>query len=95
MDYPDTTYEKIGRIVRCSKQRVDQIAKSVALTRMGMHPYHRSDITVDRVLKLYHHNWLIKEIASILGCNPSTVTKRLREVVIDPGKCFSRNMKLY
>ena len=94
LDYSNTTYQKIGDIVHCSKQRVHQIAKSAALTRMGMHPYHRSDITVDKVLELYHRDLLIKEIAPILGCYPSTVTKRLREAGIGPGECFSRSMKL-
>ncbi len=94
VDYPDMTYEKIGGIVHYSKQRVHLIAKSAALTKMGMHPYHRSDITVDRVLELYHRDLLIKEIAPILGCHPSTVTKRLREAGIGPGECFSRSMKL-
>ena len=94
LDYPNTTYQKIGGIVHCSKQRVHQIAKSAGLTRMGMHPYHRRDITVDKVLELYHRDLLIKEIAPILGCCPSTVTKRLREAGISPSECFSRSMRL-
>jgi len=94
LDYPDASYEKIGSIVGCSKQRVHQIAKSAGLTRKRRPPHYRSDITVDKVLELYHRDLLIKEIAPILGCCPSTVTKRLREAGIGPGECFSRSMKL-
>ena len=94
LDYPDTTYEKIGSIVGCSKQRVHQIVKGAGLTRKRRPPHYRSDITVDKVLELYHRDLLIKEIAPILGCCPSTVTKRLREAGIGPVECFSRSMKL-
>ena len=94
LDYPNATYEKIGSIVHCSKQRVHQIAKSAGLTRKRRPPHYRSDITVDKVLELYHRDLLIKEMAPILGCCPSTVTKRLREAGISPGECFSRSMKL-
>jgi len=94
LDYPDASYEKIGSIVHCSKQRVHQIAKSAGLTRKRKPPHYRSDITVDKVLELYHRDLLIKEIAPILGCCPSTVTKRLREAGSSPGECFSRSMKL-
>ena len=94
LDYPDASYEKIGSIVHCSKQRVHQIAKSAGLTRKRRPPHYRSDVTVDKVLELYHRDLLVKEIAPILGCCPSTVTKRLREAGIGPGECFSRSMKL-
>ena len=94
LDYPDASYEKIGSIVHCSRQRVHQIAKSAGLTRKRRPPHYRSDITVDKVLELYHRDLLIKEIAPILGCCPSTVTKRLREAGISSGECFSRSMKL-
>jgi len=94
LDYPDASYEKIGGIVGCSKQRVHQIAKSAGLTRKRRPPHYRSDVTVDKVLELYHRDLLIKEIAPILGCCPSTVTKRLREAGISPSECFSRSMKL-
>ena len=94
LDYPDTTYEKIGGIVHCSKQRVHQIAKSARLTRKRKPPHYRGDVTVDKVLELYHRDLLIKEIAPILGCCPSTVTKRLREAGIGASECFSRSMKL-
>ena len=94
LDYPNASYEKIGGIVRCSKQRVHQIAKSAGLTRKRRPPHYRSDVTVDKVLELYHRDLLIKEIAPILSCCPSTVTKRLREAGIGPGECFSRSMKL-
>ena len=94
MDYPDATYEKIGSIVGCSKQRVHQIAKEAGLTRKRRPPHYRSDITVDKVLELYHRDLLIKEIAPSLGCCPSTVRSRLREAGIGPGECFSRSMRL-
>ncbi|MBA7697370.1 hypothetical protein ES703_106035 [subsurface metagenome] len=94
VDYPDATYEKIGSIVGCSKQRVHQIAKKAGLNRMRWPPHYRKDITVDKVLELYHRDLLVKEIASTLGCNPSTVRKRLREAGISAGECFSRSMKL-
>ena len=94
LDYPDATYEKIGSIVGCSKQRVHQIAKSAGLTRKRRPPHYRSDVTVDKVLELYHRDLLLKEIAPILGCCPSTVRSRLREAGITAGECFSRSMKL-
>ena len=94
MDYPNATYEKIGSIAHCSKQRVHQIAKSAGLTRKRRPPHYRGDVTVDKVLELYHRDLLIKEMAPILGCCPSTVTKRLRDAGISPGECFSRSMKL-
>ena len=94
LDYPNATYEKIGSIVHCSKQWVHQIAKEAGLTRKRRPPHYRSDVTVDKVLELYHRDLLIKEIAPILGCYPSTVTKRLREAGITAGECFSRSMRL-
>jgi len=94
MDYPDATYEKIGGIASCSKQRVHQIAKRGGLTRKRKPPHYRSDITADKVLELYHRGLLLKEIASTLGCCHSTVTKRLREAGISAHECFSRSMKL-
>jgi len=94
VDYPDATYVTIGSIVHCSKQRVHQIAKKAGLTRMRWPPHYRKDITVDKVLELYHRDLLVKEIASTLGCCPSTVRKRLREAGITAGECFSRSMKL-
>ena len=94
MDYPDATYMKIASIVGCSKQWVHQIAKEAGLTRMRRPPHYRSDVTVDKVLELYHRDLLIKEIAPTLGCCPSTVTSRLREAGITAGECFSRSMKL-
>ena len=64
LDYPDTTYEKIGNIVGHTKQRVHQIAKSAGLARKRKPPHYRSDATVDKVLELYHRDLLVKEIAS-------------------------------
>ena len=46
------------------------------------------------MVELYYRYLLIKEIAPILGCCPSSVTKLLREAEISPGECFSRSMKL-
>jgi len=93
-DYPDATYVTIGSIVGCSKQRVHQIAKEAGLTKMRRPPHYRKDVATDKVLELYHRDLLIKEIAPILGCCPSTVTSRLREAGISAGECFSRSMKL-
>ena len=93
-DYPDASYEKIGSIVGCSKQRVHQIAKSAGLTRKRKHPNYRGDVTVDKVLELYHRDLLLKEIAPILGCCHGTITNRLREAGIGARERFSRSMKL-
>ncbi len=94
LEYPDATYEKIGSIIHCSKQRVHQIAKSAGLARKLRPSYYRNDITVDKVLALYSSDILIKEMASILGCCRGTITKRLREAGIGPNESFSRSMKL-
>ena len=94
LDYPNASYENIASISHCSKQWVHQIAKEAGLTRKRRPPHYRSDVTVDKVLELYHRDLLIKEITPILGCCPSTVTKRLRETGIGPGECFSRSKKL-
>jgi len=94
MDYPDTSYVKIGGIVGCSKQRVHQIAKGAGLTRMRRPLHYREDVTVDKVLELYHRDLLLQEIAPILGCCSTTVSSRLREAGISAGECFSRSMKL-
>lgn len=94
LECPDATYEKIGSMVHCSKQRVHQIAKSAGLARKLRPPYYRSDITVDKVLELYNRDILIKEMAPILGCCRGTITKRLREAGINPLQSFSRSMKL-
>jgi len=94
LDYPDATYEKIGSIAGCSKQRVHQIAKKTGLTRMRRPPHYRKDITVDKVLELYQRDLLLQEIASTLGCCANTVTKRLREAGISAHESFSRSMKL-
>ena len=94
LDYPNASYEKIGNIVGCSRQWVHQIAKSAGLTRKRRPIRYRSDVTVDKVLELYHRDLLIKEMAPILGCCPGTVRSRLREAGISPGECFSRSMKI-
>jgi len=79
LDRPNASYEMIGSIVGCSRQRVHEIAKDAGLTRKRRPPHYRSDVTVDKVLKLYHRDLLVKEIAPSLGCCPSTVRSRLRE----------------
>jgi len=94
LERPNASYEVMGSTVGCSKQRVHQIAKSAGLTRKRKPPHYRSDITVDKVLELYHRDLLLKEIAPILGCCHSTVTNRLREARISARECFSRSMKL-
>ena len=94
LDRPNVSYETIGSIVGCSRQRVHEIAKDAGLTRKRRPPHYRSDVTVDKVLELYHRDLLVKEIAPSLGCCPSTVRSRLREAGIGPGECCSRSMKL-
>ena len=94
LDYPDATYVEIGSIVGCSRQRVQQIAKSAGLTRNRRPHHYRGDVTVDKVLELYHRDLLIKEIAPILGYGLDTVTHRLREAGIGPRECFSRSNKI-
>ncbi|HUV55902.1 MAG TPA: hypothetical protein VMV84_01585, partial [Dehalococcoidales bacterium] len=94
LDYPDASYVKIGGIVGCSRQRVQQIAKGAELTGMRRPPHYREDVTVDKVLELYHRDLLLQEIAPILGCCSTTVSSRLREAGISAGECFSRSMKL-
>jgi len=85
LDYPNESYEKLGSIVHCSRQWVHQIAKEAGLTRRRP-PHYREDVTVDKVLELYHRDLLLKEIAPTLGCCPSTVRSRLREAGISAGE---------
>jgi len=94
LDYPDATYEKIGGIVGCSKQWVHHIAKEAGLTKRRRLPYYRKDITVDKVLELYHQDLLVNDIAQILNCNLHTVRSRLREAGISKSECQSRSMRL-
>ena len=94
LDYPDATYEKIGSIVDCSRQWVHHIAKEAGLTRMRRPPYYRQDVTVDKVLELYHQDLLVNDIAQTLNCNLSTVRSRLREAGISKSECQSRSMSL-
>ena len=56
--------------------------------------HQRHDITVERVLGLYHRNLLIKDIAQALGCDQVTVRRRLRAVGITKSECYSRSMRL-
>jgi len=92
-DYPHSTYEKIGSIVGCSRQWVHEIAKKAGLTRRRP-PHYRSDVTVDKVLELYHQDLLVNDIGQTLKCSLFTVRSRLREAGISAGECFSRSMKL-
>jgi len=90
----DATYVEISKRVGATRQWVHQVAKEVGLTRNRRPPLYRSDITADRVLKLYHSNLLIKDIARALGCNQATVRKRLRVAGISSGEIYSRGAKL-
>ena len=63
MDYPKASYEKIGSIIGCSRQWVHQVARKAGLTRKRKRPHYRADVTVDKVLELYHRDLLLKEIA--------------------------------
>ena len=56
--------------------------------------HQRHDITVERVLELYHRNLLVKDIAKALSCNVVTVRRRLRVAGISKGELYSRSMKL-
>ncbi len=94
LDYPDATYEKIGSIGHCSKQWVHQVAKEAGLTRKRRPPHYRSDVTVDKVLELYHQDLLVNDIAQTLNCNLSTVRSRLREAGISKSECQSQSMRL-
>ena len=93
LDYPDATYVEIGSIVGCSRQRVQQIAKSAGLTRNRRPHHYRGDVTVERVLNLYHNKLLIKEIAQTLGCNQVTVRSRLRQAGASSSEHYLRGWK--
>ncbi|MFC1983990.1 hypothetical protein ACFLVO_03145 [Chloroflexota bacterium] len=90
----DATYVEIGKHVGTSRQRVFQIAKKAGLTRNRRLRHYRSDVTTEVVLKLYHSNLLIKDIARTLGCNQATVRKRLMEAGISSSEKYSRGAKL-
>ncbi len=92
-DHPTMTYQEIGAIVGCSRQRVHQIAQESGLTRKSRR--YRTDITVERVLALYYHSTLFHyDIARILGCKENIITKRLRAAGISPSDTHSRRQKL-
>jgi len=55
----------------------------------------RRDITVEKVTKLYDRNLYIWEMANALGCNYTTVTRRLRQAGIGKSNCYSRGRILY
>lgn len=92
--HPDVTYQEIGDLIGLSKQRVHKIAKEAGLKRDKRARHYRGDITMERVLELYHHGLLVKDIAQTLSCNASTVRRRLREAGITKSECYSRSMKL-
>jgi len=98
----DLLLKEIGPILGCCSSTVTSrlreagisagecFSRSMKLDWRGS--YHcRDDVTVDRVLNLYHNDdLLIKEMAQTLGCNQATVTRRLRDAGIGPSECFSR-----
>ena len=90
---PDFTYEEIGNIVGCSKQRVGEIAKEEGVTK-GRQYNIRRDITMEKVCQFYYQGLLIKDIAKALDCSQPTVSKRLREAGVSKHECYSRSMKL-
>jgi len=94
LSHPDATYQEIGNLIGCTKQRVHQIAKRAGLKRDKKPRNYRSDITVERVLKLYRDNLLVKDIAETLGCNQLTVSRRLRAAGISKGECRSQGQKI-
>ena len=91
---PAMGYQEIGGIVGCSRQRVYQVANRVRLTRNPKPRNYRSDVSVERVLELYHQGILIKDIAKVLSCTNVTVRRRLRTTGISKSECYSRSMKL-
>ena len=92
--HPDMTYQEIGDLVGLSKQRVHKIGERAGLKRAGKARRYRWDITVERVLELYHSNLLVKDIARALGCDERTVRRRLRAAGISKSECYSRSMKV-
>jgi len=92
-DHPTMTYREIGEMVGCSRQRVHQIARKAGLTRKSRR--YREDVTVERVLALYYHSNLFHhDMARILGCTTTIISKRLRMAGISPSAAHSRKMKL-
>ena len=68
-------------------------SRSMKLAWRG-NTHYRDDVSVEGVLKLYHSNLLIKDIAQTLGCNQVTVRKRLRVAGISKGTILPRGAKL-
>ena len=92
--HPNMTYQEIGEIAGCSRQRVHQVASRAGLTKKSR--LYRTDVTMDRVLELYYHsNLLVQDIARLLGCHENTITNRLRAAGVSPSKSYSRRQKLY
>ena len=94
--HSDMTYQEIGEIVGCTRQRAHQVAKKAGLTRDKKSRIYREDVTIERVLELYYRsNLFIQDIARILGCNINTVRSRLRAAGISKSECYSRRQNLY
>ena len=92
-DHPTMTYQEIGEIVGCSRQRVHQIAQESGLTRKNYR--YRPDVTIERVLALYYDSTLFHyDMSRILGCTISTIAKRLRAAGISPSAAHCRKAKL-
>ena len=89
--HPDMTYEEIGSIVGCTRQRVGKIA---GVGRKNPRRFRR-DITVGRVTELYNGNLRIWEMAKAFDCAQATVSRRLREAGISKSICYSRGKILY
>jgi len=93
-DHPDMTYQGIGEIVGCRRQRVHQVARETGLTKKSH--LHRRDITMEKVVELYYgSNLLVQDIARMFGCNEITISRRLRAAGISPSEAYSRKSKLY
>ena len=92
--HPDMTYQAIGEIMGCSRQRVHQVAQQTGLTKKSR--FFRLDITVEKVVELYYgSNLLVQDIARIFGCDLNTIRKRLRAGGISSRESYSRKEKLY
>ncbi len=95
VSHPDMTYQEVGEIVGCSRQRVHQIIRKTGFKKKSR--LHRTDITIEKVLELYRNdsNFLVKDIARIFDCHENTITKRLRAAGVCPSESYSRKNMLY
>jgi len=107
LDYyhQDMLEKDIARTLNCTATTVRKrlreagISKSECLSRSMKldwrgERHYRDDVTVEGVLKLYHSNLSIRDIAKTLGCNQATVRKRLKKAGISSSENYSRAARL-